>query len=51
MDPSALLKQSAESLLERARKPMQRLRDSVKLEREVRASGLKLQATAVHKKQ
>ena len=29
---------------------MQRLRDSVKLEREVRASGLKLQATAVVKK-
>lgn len=49
MVPSAVLKQSAESLLERARKPMQRLRDSVKLAREVRASGLKLQATAVDK--
>lgn len=49
MEPSVLLKQSAESLLARARKPMQRLRDSVKLEREVRASGLKLQATAVDK--
>lgn len=50
MEPSVLLKQSAESLFERARKPMQRLRDSVKLEREVRASGLKLQATAVEDK-
>lgn len=45
--PSRSFAFSAERRLARARKPRQRKRDSVKLAREVRASGLKLHATAV----